>query len=63
MLLRDILPENLTEEQALQELQDLAAELSKLDKAYYQDDAPLLDDWQYDVLKKRNEEMKLILAK
>ena len=58
MLLRDILPENLTEEQALQELQDLAAELSKLDKAYYQDDAPLLDDWQYDALKKRNEEIE-----
>jgi len=50
-----ISPENLTEEQARQELVFLAAELARLDDAYYREDAPLLADMEYDRLKKRNE--------
>lgn len=47
--------EELTKNEALIELQNLAADLAKLDDAYYQNDAPLLADWEYDELKKRNE--------
>ena len=53
-----ISPENLTEEQAKEELIFLAAELAKLDDAYYREDAPLLADMEYDWLKKRNEKIE-----
>ena len=56
--LRQIAPVNLTLEQAAEELKSLAKELAELDNAYYQDDAPLLDDSAYDALKKRNEEIE-----
>ena len=55
MSVRNIPVEQLTVEQAQEELKALAKELADLDKAYYQDDAPLLADWAYDALKKRNE--------
>ncbi|MBO5997974.1 MAG: NAD-dependent DNA ligase LigA [Alphaproteobacteria bacterium] len=58
MHLRQIAPVNLTLEQAAEELKSLAKELAELDNAYYQDDAPLLDDSAYDALKKRNEEIE-----
>ena len=58
MHLRQIAPENLTFEQAAEELKNLAKELSALDDAYYREDAPLLDDSAYDALKKRNEEIE-----
>ena len=55
MRLRQIAVNDLTVEQALEELKALAAELARLDDAYYRDDAPLLADMEYDALKKRNE--------
>ena len=58
MHLRQIAPQNLTLEQASEELKALAKELAELDNAYYQEDAPLLDDSAYDALKKRNEEIE-----
>ena len=58
MHLRQIAPQNLTLEQAEEELKNLAKELAELDNAYYQEDAPLLDDSAYDALKKRNEEIE-----
>ena len=58
MFLRNIQPENLTKEQAKEELKNLAEELAKLDNAYYQKDAPLLEDYLYDELKKRNEKIE-----
>ncbi|MBQ4084542.1 MAG: NAD-dependent DNA ligase LigA [Alphaproteobacteria bacterium] len=55
MSLRTKKVEDLTREEALSELQNLARDLAKFDDAYYQDDAPLLADWEYDELKRRNE--------
>ena len=53
-VLRAIAVENLTPEQAAAELAALSTELDALDRAYYQDDAPLVDDAEYDRLKRRN---------
>ncbi|NCB49456.1 MAG: NAD-dependent DNA ligase LigA [Alphaproteobacteria bacterium] len=50
--------EELSEKEAKQELEFLAKELSKLDIAYHQKDEPLLFDYQYDALKKRNEQIE-----
>ena len=50
----------LTKEQAKQELEFLAKRLAELDNAYYQDDAPLLTDMEYDRLKKRNEQIEAL---
>lgn len=50
--------EELTEQQALDELAELAQEIAALDQAYYQNDAPLLTDAEYDRLKRRNEEIE-----
>ncbi len=58
MHIRQIAPQDLTLEQAAEELKALAEELARLDNAYYQDDAPLLDDNAYDALKKRNEQIE-----
>ena len=46
--------EDLTAEQASQELARLAAEIATHDAAYYQDDAPLVSDADYDALRQRN---------
>ncbi len=49
---------DLTEQEAQKELRYLQKKLAELDDAYYQNDAPLLADFEYDILKKRNEEIE-----
>lgn len=44
----------LTKEEAAEELARIAGEMAKSDIAYYQNDAPYLTDSQYDALKHRN---------
>jgi DNA ligase (NAD+) len=46
--------EDLTREQADDELERLADEIARHDLAYYQDDAPKVPDAEYDALKMRN---------
>ncbi len=46
--------EDLTSEQASHELARLAAEIAAHDAAYYQNDAPLVSDAEYDALRQRN---------
>lgn len=46
--------ELMTEAQAISELSRLAAQIIKLDKAYHQDDEPLVSDAEYDAIKARN---------
>lgn len=52
--LREIAVEQLDETQAAAELAALAAELAAHDRAYYQEDAPVVSDAEYDALKRRN---------
>jgi DNA ligase (NAD+) len=52
---KNIPVEELTSEQAKAELKRLADEIVRLDKAYYQNDAPLLTDAEYDDVRRRNE--------
>jgi DNA ligase (NAD+) len=47
--------ESLTKAQAERELARLAAEIVRLDQAYYQADAPLVSDAAYDALRRRND--------
>jgi DNA ligase (NAD+) len=54
----DIAVEELTLEQAAEELARLAAEIHKLDVAYHQKDAPLVSDADYDALRRRNVEIE-----
>jgi DNA ligase (NAD+) len=53
--LRSVPPEALTREEAEVELAALAAEIATHDRAYYQDATPLVDDAEYDRLRRRNE--------
>ncbi|MEL0107145.1 MAG: NAD-dependent DNA ligase LigA [Rhodospirillaceae bacterium] len=53
--LRDIDVEALTAIEAAAELASLAQEMIEHDQAYYQDDAPVISDADYDALRKRNE--------
>src|SRR5690606_40736211 len=46
--------DELTERQAAAELERLAAEIAEADRAYYQDDAPIISDAEYDALRQRN---------
>jgi DNA ligase (NAD+) len=46
--------DDLTEEEAAEELKRLAAEMAEHDDAYYQNDAPKISDADYDALKARN---------
>jgi DNA ligase (NAD+) len=46
--------EELGEREAADELERLAAEVAKHDRAYYQDDAPTVSDADYDALRRRN---------
>jgi len=46
---------NMTEEEAKKQLEYLAKEIEKADTAYYQNDAPYLDDAQYDALRHQNQ--------
>lgn len=48
----------LTELEAAAELAWLAKTMADLDRAYYQNDAPLMTDAEYDALKRRNEEIE-----
>lgn len=50
--------ENLTKEQAAEELKRMAEEMAKADIAYYQNDAPYLSDAEYDAIKRRNEQIE-----
>jgi DNA ligase (NAD+) len=52
--LRDIPVEDLSAEEAARELAALAEEIALHDRAYYQDDAPVVDDAAYDALRRRN---------
>ena len=51
---RDAPVERLTPELAKRELARLAAEIARLDGAYYGEDSPLVADAEYDVLRRRN---------
>ncbi|NNG04319.1 MAG: NAD-dependent DNA ligase LigA, partial [Inquilinus sp.] len=57
---RDIPVDQLTAEQAAEELAGLAAEIRGHDKAYYQKDAPLVSDAEYDALRRRNEAIEAL---
>ena len=46
--------EDLTQEQAAEELARLAAEIAEHDRRYHQDDAPTITDAEYDALRRRN---------
>lgn len=46
--------EALTEAEAAEELAALAAEIARHDRAYYERDAPLISDAEYDALRRRN---------
>jgi DNA ligase (NAD+) len=48
----------LTAEEAAAELRALAAEIRRHDMAYYQGDAPLISDAEYDALRRRNEALE-----
>jgi DNA ligase (NAD+) len=48
----------LTREEAEAELARLAAEIARLDEAYYVKDAPLVTDAEYDALRRRNAEIE-----
>ena len=48
----------LTEDQAKRELKKLAMEIKANDSLYYQDDAPILSDADYDALRRRNLEIE-----
>ncbi len=54
----EIAVEALTEAEAKAELARLAAELKRHDETYYGDDAPQIDDAQYDALRQRNREIE-----
>ncbi|ACI52890.1 DNA ligase, NAD-dependent [Gluconacetobacter diazotrophicus PA1 5] len=47
-------PSELTEPQAMVELERLAQQIRALDRAYYEDDAPTVTDAEYDALRQRN---------
>jgi DNA ligase (NAD+) len=47
-------PSQLLPREAARELEDLALRIAQSDQAYYQNDAPLLTDAEYDSLRKRN---------
>jgi DNA ligase (NAD+) len=47
--------EELTPEEAAAELERLAAEIRRHDEAYFQKDAPLISDADYDALRRRND--------
>lgn len=51
---REIPPDALTRAQAEAELRSLAEEMADYERAYYVDDAPVISDADYDVLRRRN---------
>jgi DNA ligase (NAD+) len=50
--------EQLTEEEARNELARLAKEIGEHDRRYYQDDSPTISDAQYDALRRRNDDIE-----
>lgn len=52
--MQQIAVSELTEQQAADELAQLAAEMQAHDRAYYENDAPLISDADYDALRQRN---------
>jgi DNA ligase (NAD+) len=46
--------DSLTKDQAAQELERLAREISENRRAYFEEDAPTLSDAEYDALERRN---------
>lgn len=55
MYIADISVEELTEDQATEELARLAEEIAAHDRHYHGEDAPVISDAEYDALKARNE--------
>ncbi len=55
---RDIPADQLSELEAVGELAALVEEIAAHDKAYYQNDAPVISDGEYDALRRRNEEIE-----
>ena len=51
-------PKEMTDEEARAELTRLAAKLAEYDRAYYEFDAPLVDDATYDEIRRRNLELE-----
>lgn len=51
-------PNNLSVEDAATELKTLADQLAAADRAYHNDDAPILTDADYDALKRRNADLE-----
>ncbi|NEX94081.1 NAD-dependent DNA ligase LigA [Caulobacter sp. 17J65-9] len=49
---------DLTEADAVRELERLAREIAEHDQAYYRDEAPSVSDAEYDALKRRNEDIE-----
>jgi len=56
--MRDKPVEDLTEMEASRELRMLAKEIAEHDKRYYTDEAPIITDPDYDLLRRRNEEIE-----
>jgi DNA ligase (NAD+) len=50
--------ETLSEAEAAAELETLAGELARLDRAYHEQDAPLVSDAEYDKLRRRNADIE-----
>ena len=50
--------DDLTMDEAVAELADLAGRLAKANAAYHRDDAPILSDAEFDALKRRNQEIE-----
>ncbi|MBP5343946.1 MAG: NAD-dependent DNA ligase LigA [Alphaproteobacteria bacterium] len=48
----------MTEQEIKQEMQSLADQLEKLDRAYHLEDSPLVSDAEYDALRRRSEELE-----
>jgi DNA ligase (NAD+) len=55
---RALAVEDLTATDAEADLAALAAEIARADAAYYQEDAPVLSDAEYDALRRRNDEIE-----
>lgn len=56
--MNDIPARDLTDLEAAAELADLAKKMARAERAYYQNDDPVMTDAEYDALKKRNGEIE-----
>jgi DNA ligase (NAD+) len=55
---KEVSPEQLSEDEAKEELARLAKEIAAHDKRYYQEDTPSISDAAYDALRHRNDEIE-----